>query len=199
MQTGNHGAGESVSSIPGLSYGASNQGPAGRPIPTGPRAAMNQPPPRPKPKPQPAKAVDPSAMEVLGLAPPSRPPPPSSFNPAQHIAPQQQAHRPPPQQPGGPSRGQPAGVSTNFLMTANRVVADDTNSRDTTPGWTRKEERRTRAAQTRFSREGLIGRLNGRLVRGAHVSSSPALLILNLCGFLQKKIAHGWTRRPDPR
>lgn len=67
---------------------------SGRPVPTGPRAAV--PPAPPKPKPPPPKPIDPSAMEVLGLAPPSRPPPPPA-NPVQ-------ATRPP---PPGPSNAPP--------------------------------------------------------------------------------------------
>lgn len=76
-----------------------------RPTPTGPRAAVPPPaPPRPKPPAQ--RPVDPSAMEVLGLAPPSRPPPPPA-NPAQ-------ATRPP---APGPSNAPPR-VSGHRYQTA---------------------------------------------------------------------------------
>ncbi|KAJ0123384.1 tRNA-splicing endonuclease [Diaporthe amygdali] len=69
-----------------------------RPIPTGPKAAIVPPAPtRPKPPPKP---VDPSAMEVLGLAPPSRPPPPPA-NPAQSSR--------PPAPTAGPSNAPPRG------------------------------------------------------------------------------------------
>lgn len=90
-------------------------------IPSGPRAGVSQPRPPPK-------AVDPSAMEVLGLRPPERPPPPSrSDGPTGyldsndrgpiHPAPrqqQQQQQRPPQQQPGGSYGGPSSGVSTSF-------------------------------------------------------------------------------------
>lgn len=78
-----------------LSQKQNHSSASGRPVPTGPRAAV--PPVPPKPKPPPPKPVDPSAMEVLGLAPPSRPPPPPA-NPVQ-------ATRPPPPGPSNaPSR-----------------------------------------------------------------------------------------------
>lgn len=93
-------------------------------IPSGPRAGAPQPRPPPK-------AVDPSAMEVLGLLPPERPPPPSrsdgppgylesSNRGSNHSAPrhqaqqQQQQQRPPQQQPGASYGGQSSGVSTSF-------------------------------------------------------------------------------------
>lgn len=85
-------------------------------IPTGPRGA-SQIPPRKKPEPQMAR--DPSAMEVLGLAPPSRPPPLPTFP----MPPPQQPHaniRPPPPPSGGPSHGSSSGVSAiSFPMKFN--------------------------------------------------------------------------------
>ncbi|KUI73266.1 Helicase SEN1 [Cytospora mali] len=76
-----------------------NRGPDGSmPIPSGPRAGI-APPGGPRPKPPPPKPVDPSAMEVLGLAPPSRPPP-RTMNPAPIPRPQSSGP------PSGPPRGQ---------------------------------------------------------------------------------------------
>ncbi|ROV94898.1 hypothetical protein VSDG_07052 [Cytospora chrysosperma] len=76
----------------------SNRGPVGSgSIPSGPKATFT-PPGGPRSRPPPPKPVDPSAMEVLGLAPPSRPPPrPTNTVPT---------HRPP---PSGPSNGAPRG------------------------------------------------------------------------------------------
>lgn len=114
-QPANYRAGPSDASIPGLSHGPNNRGRGGGHGPgtggshrgPGPKAGVSQ---QPRPRPQPPKAVDPSAMEVLGLAPPSRPPPPPSFNAPPPAAAQQSAQRPPPQRPGGPSHNQAVGV-----------------------------------------------------------------------------------------
>jgi hypothetical protein len=90
-----------------------------RPAPTGPRAAALPAPP--KPKAPPPKPVDPSAMEVLGLAPPSRPPPPlPPINPVQ-------ATRPPP--PAAPSNVPPPRVrwpvlSSRCLYQAKFFIRD---------------------------------------------------------------------------
>lgn len=115
LSHGNTGGGNASSNSSYNNYGRGSN------IPSGPRAGVPQPRPPPK-------AVDPSAMEVLGLLPPERPPPSSRFdgppgygdssnrgpgNSAPRYQAQQQ-QRPPQQQPGGSYSGQSSGVSTSF-------------------------------------------------------------------------------------
>lgn len=113
--------GNTGGSYSGSNSSYSNRG-RGANIPSGPRADV--PPPRPPPK-----AVDPSAMEVLGLLPPERPPPPRSGGPPGNLDPNnsgpihpayqqqnrapQQHHRPQ-QQTGRSHGGQPSTVSNTF-------------------------------------------------------------------------------------
>lgn len=118
LSNSNIGGGDASSNSSYNNYGRGSN------IPSGPRAGVPQPRPPPK-------AVDPSAMEVLGLLPPERPPPPSrSDGPPGHVdssnrgpvhpspryqaQQQQQQQRPPQQQPGGSYGGQSSGVSTSF-------------------------------------------------------------------------------------
>ncbi|KAJ4408860.1 DEAD-box type RNA helicase [Gnomoniopsis sp. IMI 355080] len=104
------------SAYSGSNSSYSNRG-RGADIPSGPRAGMPQPRPPPK-------AVDPSAMEVLGLLPPERPPPPARFggppgyldhndpgptHPTHRQQAPQQYNRAPQQQPGGSYGGKSSG------------------------------------------------------------------------------------------
>lgn len=107
------------SAYSGSNSSYSNRG-RGANIPSGPRAGVPQPRPPPR-------AVDPSAMEVLGLLPPERPPPPATSGgstgylgrsnpgptpPAHGPQATQQYNRPTQQQPSGSYGGQSSGVGS---------------------------------------------------------------------------------------
>lgn len=118
---------------------SSNSQHRGKPIPTGPKAmqAGNS-----RPKPAPPKAVDPSAMEVLGLVPPSRPPAPPTYP----SFPQQQppaGNRPPPPQSNRQPGGGPNGVSVMLFFKPTTGIWKLTSNRTTTVV-PRKKRRRDR-------------------------------------------------------